>query len=121
MASTILIVDDERDLVDSYTRMLARSGYCCLPAFDGEQAMALFDREHPDLILTDLNLPTASGIEVIRHAHETSPRTPIIAITGHRTEGVTDAAQRAGACVCVQKPVGLAELNALVRSALLAH
>ena len=120
MASTILIVDDEHDLVDSYTRMLARSGYCCLPAFDGEQAMALFDREHPDLILTDLNLPAASGFEVIRHAHETSPRTPIIAITGYRAGGVTDAAQAAGARVCLQKPIRLADLAALVRTALRA-
>ncbi len=121
MASTILIVDDERDLVDSYTRMLARSGYCCLPAFDGEQAMALFDREHPDLILTDLNLPVASGIEVIRHAHETSPNTPIVAITGYSACGMTDAAQAAGANVCLQKPVGLAELDAVVRTALRTH
>ena len=118
MASTILIVDDEPDLVDSYARMLARAGYCCLPAFNGKQAMALFDREHPDLILTDLNLPAASGIEVIRHAHETAPRTPIIAITGYGAGGMADAAHRAGATVCLQKPVGLAELNALVRTAL---
>ncbi|MGC1677887.1 MAG: response regulator [Candidatus Binataceae bacterium] len=120
MASTILIVDDEADLVDSYARMLARSGYCCLPAFNGEQAMALFDREHPDLIVTDLNLPAASGIEVIRHAHETSPSTPIIAITGHSAARMTDAAQRAGANVCLQKPVELAELDAMVRAALRA-
>jgi len=118
MASTILIVDDEPDLVNSYARMLARSGYCCLPAFDGAQAMALFDREHPDLIVTDLNLPAASGIEVIRHAHESSPRTPIIAITGHCADGMTNAAQAAGASVCLQKPVGLAELDALVHTAL---
>lgn len=120
MASRILIVDDEPDLVDSYARMLARSGHCCLPAFNGEQAMALFDREHPDLIVTDLNLPAASGIEVIRHAHETSPSTPIIAITGHSSGGMSDAAQKAGASVCLQKPVGLAELDALVRTALRA-
>ncbi|MHB8380888.1 MAG: response regulator [Candidatus Binataceae bacterium] len=118
MPSTILIVDDEPDLVDSYARMLARSGHSCLPAFDGEQAMAIFDRLHPDLVVTDLNLPSASGIEVIRHAHQVSPRTPIIAITGHSAACMIGAAEAAGASVCLQKPVRLAELDAMVRKAL---
>jgi DNA-binding response OmpR family regulator len=120
VTSTILIVDDEHDLVDAYARMLARSGYSCLPAFDGEQAMALFDREHPDLVVTDLNLPVASGIEVIRHAHQTSPHTPIIAITGFGTTAIAAAAAAAGATVCLRKPVALAELDALVHTALAA-
>lgn len=89
-----------------------------MPAFDGAQAMALFDREHPDLVLTDLNLPAASGIEVIRHAHQTSPRTPIIAITGYSATAMAAAAEAAGASICLQKPVGLAELAALILAAL---
>ncbi len=120
MSSTILIVDDERDLVEAYARMLARLGYSCLPAFDGEEAMALFDREHPDLLLTDLNLPAASGIEVIRHAHRASPRTPIIALTAYSAAAISDAAEAAGASVCLQKPVGMAQLDALIRTALAA-
>lgn len=118
MPSTILIVDDEPDLVDSYARVLAQAGYSCLPAFDGAQAIALFDRRHPDLVVTDLNLPSASGIEVIRHAHQASPRTPIIAITGHSADRMSGAAQAAGASLCLQKPVRLAELGDLIRSAL---
>ena len=120
MPSTILIVDDEPELVKVYALALVQAGYLCVYAFDGEQAIAIFDREHPDLVVTDLNLPVTSGIEVIRHAHQSSPRTPIIAITGCATGALSGLAQTAGAIVCLQKPVVLSELDELVRAALAA-
>ncbi len=118
MASKVLIVDDERDLVDAFVRLLGRSGLDCMRAFDGQEAICLIDREHPDLVVTDLNLPRASGIEVIRHVHEISPDTPVIAMTGQPDSDVFQAAERAGARVCLHKPVVLAELTTAIRGAL---
>jgi DNA-binding response OmpR family regulator len=83
MMRTILIVDDERELVESYVRLLGRGEFRCVSAFDGRAAIRLFDSEQPDLVLTDLNLPIANGYEVIRHVHELSPLTPIIVMSGH--------------------------------------
>src|ERR1039458_10277841 len=62
----ILIVDDERDLVDAYVRLLERSGYRCTGAFDANQAIQMIDAESPDLVITDLSLPDNSGVEIVR-------------------------------------------------------
>ncbi len=83
MARTILIVDDERELVESYVRLLGRGEFRCVPAFDGDEAIRAFDSEQPDLVLTDLNLPSITGYEVIRHIRELSPATPIIVMSGY--------------------------------------
>ena len=68
----ILIVDDERDLVDAYVRLLERSGHRCVGAFDASEAIRIIDAESPDLVITDLSLPDISGIEIIRHVRAKS-------------------------------------------------
>ena len=118
MPFRILIVDDEPELMEAYVKVLTKSGYLCLCASDGGQAIKTFDLAHPDLVLTDLNLATESGIEVIRHAHCHSPRTPIIAISGHAAGALFELAQACGASVCIQKPVDLSVLDAMVSAAL---
>jgi CheY-like chemotaxis protein len=105
MALTILIVDDERELVESYVRLLGREEFRCVPAFDGDEAIRAFDSEQPDLVLTDLNLPSITGYEVIRHIRELSPATPIIVMSGYGCPEAYLAARRAGAMACLNKPV----------------
>jgi DNA-binding NtrC family response regulator len=114
----ILIVDDEHELVEAYVALLARDGMHCLPAFDAEEAMRIFDSQHPDLVLTDLNLPFSSGYEVIRHIHELSPATPIIVMTGYSAPETDRAAERAGALLCLNKPVPIGVLIEQIRIAL---
>ena len=95
----ILIVDDERDLVDAYVRLLQRAGHICLAAFDANEAIQLIDAESPDLVITDLSLPDTSGIEIIRHVRAKSQTTPIIVMSGHNTPELNHAAHAAGANV----------------------
>jgi DNA-binding response OmpR family regulator len=83
MARTILIIDDERELVASYVRLLGRGEFRCVPAFDGDEAIRAFDSVQPDLVLTDLHLASTSGYDVIRHIRKLSPATPIIAMSGY--------------------------------------
>ena len=118
MKSKILIVDDERDLVDAYVRLLARSGHGALAAFDAAQAIGLIDSEQPDLVLTDLSLPGSSGLDVVRHARAKSAITPIIVMTGHNTAEVNQAALEAGADVSLLKPVAIGELTRVIADAL---
>jgi two-component system, NtrC family, nitrogen regulation response regulator NtrX len=114
----ILIVDDERDLVDAYVRLLQRSGHRCLSAFDADQAIKLIDSEAPDLVLTDLSLPAERGLEVISHAHARSPRIAVIVMSGHQTPELEHAARAAGACACLLKPVAFGELTRVIDGAL---
>jgi DNA-binding response OmpR family regulator len=114
----ILIVDDERDLVDAYVRLLARAGHRCVGAFDANEAIQLIDADAPDLVITDLSLPDLSGIEIIRHIRAKSQVTPIIVMSGHNTPELNEAAQAAGANISLLKPVSIAELQRVIAEAL---
>jgi DNA-binding response OmpR family regulator len=114
----ILIVDDERDLVDAYVRLLERAGHRCVGAFGAHEAIELIDAETPDLVLTDLSLPDSNGLEVIRHLRAKSAIVPIIVMSGHNTQGMNEAARAAGANLCLLKPVSIAELKRVIGDAL---
>jgi DNA-binding response OmpR family regulator len=114
----ILIVDDERDLVDAYVRLLERAGHRCVGAFGAHEAIEMIDTETPDLVLTDLSLPDSNGLEVIRHLRAKSAIIPIIVMSGHNTQGMNEAARAAGANLCLLKPVAIAELKRVIGDAL---
>ena len=117
---TILVVDDERDLVDILEFNLLREMYRVRTAGDGEVALSVAEREVPDLILLDLMLPGIGGLEVCRRLRA-NPRTtgiPIIMLTakGEETDAVIGLAQ--GADDYVRKPFGVKELMARVAAQL---
>jgi DNA-binding response OmpR family regulator len=114
----ILIVDDERDLVDAYVRLLERAGHRCVGAFDANEAIRMIDQESPDLVITDLSLPDSSGIEIVRHARAKSQTTPIIVMSGHNTPELNEAAHAAGANMALLKPVSIADLRRVIGEAL---
>ena len=85
---TILVVDDEKDLVDLITYNLTRHGYAVLSAFSGTEALEIAERESPDLIVLDLMLPGLDGTEVARRL-KADPRTsniPIVMLTAKGEE-----------------------------------
>ena len=100
----ILIVDDERDLVETCVRLLTRWDHTCLRAFTGRDGIALIDRERPDLVLTDLYLPDIDGLSVLRHARAQSPPIAAIVITAYTSPEAISRAYDAGATFCLPKP-----------------
>lgn len=112
------MVDDELDLVDTCARLIEGLGYVCLKAFDGPQAIVMMRVEHPDLIVTDFNLPHGDGLEILRCAHESHPEIPVIMMTGYHTADMAQAACEAGAKAYLRKPFLTNELTQAVRSAL---
>ena len=83
MADTVLVVDDELELVAGCERLLQRLGHVSLRAHTGPEAMALIDRKKPDLVVADLRLPGADGLAVTRHARAHVPPIPVILITAY--------------------------------------
>src|SRR5690606_1942139 len=84
----ILVVDDEKDLVELVSYNLKRSGYDVVTASDGNEAVEAAQRELPDLVLLDLMLPGIDGTEVARRlkADSRTARTPIIMLTAKGEE-----------------------------------
>jgi two-component system phosphate regulon response regulator PhoB len=112
----ILVVDDEKDLVDILAFNLRREQYEVLTAPDGEKALEAARREAPDLVVLDLMMPGIGGLETCRRlrAEPRTSRIPVIMLTakGEETEAVIGLAQ--GADDYVRKPFGVKELMARV-------
>jgi two-component system response regulator RegX3 len=113
----ILVVEDEPALVDALSFGLGTEGFEVVAAGEGEQALELFGRERPDLILLDLMLPGMSGTEVCKRVRAQSA-VPIIMLTAKDTEIDKVVGLELGADDYVTKPFSMRELAARVRAVL---
>ena len=116
----ILVVDDERHIVEFLVMNLKQNQYDSLTAFDGYEALDLARRELPDLILLDSMLPGMSGIETCR-ALKQDPKTvriPIIFLTAKSEESDKVIGLGLGADDYITKPFGLRELFARIEAVL---
>ncbi len=78
----ILLAEDEQAMREYLTRALERSGYEVVPVDRGTEAVPLLEKEHFDLLLTDIVMPEMDGIELARHCGKVSPQTEVMFITG---------------------------------------
>jgi len=117
MEGTILVVDDDRKIVDLLSLYLTRDGFKVLPAYDGERALAVARRMRPDLIILDLMLPGLDGTEVCKTLKAES-QVPIIMLTARRTEDDKLLGLELGADDYVTKPYNARELLARVHAVL---
>ena len=117
MASKILIVDDEPNIIGTLGPLLRARGYDVSEAMTGRAALAAVDREPPDLVVLDLGLPDVDGVEVCRRIRE-GLSVPIIVLSARGAEGDKVRALDMGADDYVTKPFGTEELLARVRAAL---
>ena len=117
MAECILIVDDERKIVQGLAAYFAQAGYETLAAYDGHAALALARAELPALIVLDWMLPGIDGVEVCRQLRRTS-NVPIIMLTARVGEGDTLLGLEAGADDYVAKPFSPREVVARARAVL---
>lgn len=116
MGKKILVVEDERNIVDILTFNLAREGYETLEALDGAAGLRLALEQDPDLILLDLMLPKMDGFQVCRTLREQGRATPIIMLTAREEETDKVLGLELGADDYITKPFSMRELLARVKS-----
>ena len=104
---TILVVEDYEDASLAMRLALEDQGYRILEASDGEQAVAVASREHPDIILMDLQLPVLDGLAATRRIRAVPElqETVIVAITAHNEGDYRARALAAGCNAFVSKPI----------------
>src|SRR5215469_6203067 len=112
--ASILVVDDEREIVRSLQRSLHAHGYTVFTASTGEEALEKLTQHRPDLLLLDLLLPGMSGLEVCRRVRAMS-NVPIIVLSVKSTERDKVEALDLGADDYIAKPFGIKEVLARVR------
>ncbi len=117
MLKTVLVVEDYADSRFMMGRLLEMSGYRVLEAADGREAVAVAERECPDVVLMDLQMPVLDGFtatSIIRRI-ESICHTPVIAVSAQSGEDYVAAARRVGCDDFVAKPVDFDHLLELVR------
>lgn len=115
MNAKILVVDDEKNIVDILKFNLVKEGFQTIEAYDGEQAIECAQKEKPDLILLDIMLPKMDGFTVCRKLRQTIS-TPIIMITAKEEEVDKVLGLELGADDYITKPFSTRELMARVKA-----
>ena len=115
MNKKILVVDDEKAIVDLISFNIKKEGYDVITAYDGEEAIAKVEAEKPDLILLDVMLPKMDGFTVCRKLRE-KISTPIIMITAKEEEVDKVLGLELGADDYMTKPFGIRELTARIKA-----
>ncbi len=113
----ILLVDDDRELVDLLAFTLRRAGLTPLAAYDGPGALEGFEKEHPDLVVLDINLGGWDGLELLKEIRHRG-QTPVILLTGRHTEDDKVHGLEQGADDYLTKPFSHRELLARIRARL---
>ena len=116
MDKKILIVDDEKAIVDILTLNLRMEGYETICAYDGQRGLELALSEGPDLILLDVMLPYLDGFSVCRRFRETDKLTPVIMLTAREEEQDMVYGLELGADDYITKPFSVRALLARVKT-----
>ncbi|MEK7836926.1 MAG: response regulator, partial [candidate division NC10 bacterium] len=104
MSERILLIDDEDMFREDLASLLRQQGFACRTAASGEEGLRAAQAEEPDLVLCDLVMPGAGGLEVVNRLAALYPELPVIVITAYGTLETAVEAFRSGAIDYVLKP-----------------
>ena len=116
--STILIVDDDPQLRQSFEKLLAAEGYTVQTVSTGEAGLAAVRENVPDLVVMDMRLPGMSGLEAFGVIHNIEPKLPVIIMTAFGTTDTAIEATKVGAFDYVLKPFEVPDMLVLIEQAL---
>ena len=115
--SRVLLVDDEREFVQTLSERLEMRDVGSAVAYDGESALRMVEDDEPEVIILDLRMPGIDGIEVLRRVKKSHPQIEVIILTGHGSEEDRKICMELGAFAYLQKPVDIEALSETLRRA----
>jgi len=115
--SKVLLVDDERDFVQTLSKRLHMREMGSAVVYDGEEALNILKEEEPDVMVVDLKMPGIDGMEILRRVKQESPHTEVIILTGHGSKQDEKMAKELGAFAYLNKPVDIAVLTKYMQEA----
>ena len=111
LPSKVLLVDDEREFVQTLSERLLMRDMGSAVAYDGESALAMIGEDEPEVMILDLKMPGIDGIEVLKRVKQTRPDIEVIILTGHGSEADRATCLKLGAFAYLQKPVDIEVLT----------
>ncbi|RLB25738.1 MAG: sigma-54-dependent Fis family transcriptional regulator, partial [Deltaproteobacteria bacterium] len=121
MARTVLIVDDEKSILQSLEGILSDEGFDVACALSGAEALEKIREVMPDLVLLDIWMPDMDGIETLVKIREINPQIQVVMISGHGTIETAVRATKLGAYDFIEKPLSLEKLLLTINNALEYH
>jgi DNA-binding response OmpR family regulator len=107
----VLVVDDDRLVADTLTLIFNRAGFCALTAYDAREALDIASAVHPDILVSDVDMPRMTGVELAMALLERIPECRILLFSGHATLADLAGARAAGHDFpLLTKPVHPAEM-----------
>ncbi len=113
----LLLVDDEREFVQTLSERLFMRDMNSAVAYDGESALDILSEDEPEVMILDLKMPGIDGIDVLRKVKQTRPEVEVIILTGHGTEDDRKTCMSLGAFAYLQKPVDINVLTETLNAA----
>ncbi|MBW1796916.1 MAG: response regulator [Deltaproteobacteria bacterium] len=117
MPVKVLLVDDEREFVQTLSERLLMRDMGSAVAYDGESALSLVKEDEPEVMILDLKMPGIDGIEVLRRVKETNPGIEVIILTGHGSDEDRKVCMDLGAFAYLHKPVDIDMLSGTLKKA----
>jgi two-component system nitrogen regulation response regulator NtrX len=118
MKARILVVDDEAEIRRSVRMILEYEGYDVQEASNGPEALALIEREAPDLVFLDIKMPGVDGLEVLQKVKQLNESLPVVIISGHGTVSTAVEATKLGAFDFIEKPLASERVLVTIKNAL---
>jgi DNA-binding NtrC family response regulator len=115
--SRVLLVDDEREFVQTLSERLGMRDIGSATAFDGESALALLREDEPEVMLLDLRMPGIDGMEVLKRVKAEHPEIEVVILTGHGTDVDRKKCMELGAFAYLEKPVDIDVLSETLKRA----
>jgi len=117
LPSRVLLVDDEKEFVQTLSERLQVRGMGSTVVHDGEQALSFIAEEEPDVMVLDLKMPGIDGIEVLRRIRQEHQGIQVIVLTGHGSKRDEETCMKLGAFAYLQKPVDIDKLSQTMQEA----
>ena len=111
----ILVADDEPIMLKTIALKLKKDGYDILTTDNGREALEMIERDKPDLVITDIMMPYASGLEIVGKVKQSGSKIPIIVLSAMGQENVVLEAFNLGADDFISKPFSPNELSVRVK------
>ena len=113
----ILVIDDEKATLSMFRLFLDAYGYTVFTAENGTEGLAIFRKEKPAIVLTDIKMPGIDGLAVLQQIKEIDPNTAVIVITGHGDTALSEQAVALDAVDFINKPIKKEALDAALEKA----
>jgi len=113
----VLLVDDEKEYVQTLSERLVTRNVGSYAVFDGHEALEFIDGDQPDVMVLDLKMPGINGIEVLKQTKKSNPNIEVIILTGHGSEADRETCMNLGAYAYLQKPADIEKLSATIAEA----